>query len=207
MVKKINLEDAYTLNDPDDNVRLYSKWAATYDTDFAQNSDYILPYQVAKAVHAVKKTGRVLDLGAGTGLLAAELLKIGKYKVDATDISEDMLRTAAKKNLYERLFWSDVTNRIDALDGAYDICTSSGTFTHGHVGPDALNEVLRVVKKGGSVVISVNLGFWKLKAFDVVVDRLSKTVHSIDLKYVTIYGENSKGEHAQDQAVIAVIHK
>ena len=55
MVKKINLEDAYTLNDPDDNVRLYSKWAATYDTDFAQNSDYILPYQVAKAVHAVKK--------------------------------------------------------------------------------------------------------------------------------------------------------
>ena len=82
-----------------------------------------------------------------------------------------------------------------------------GTFTHGLVGPYALNEVLRVVKKGGSVVISVNLGFWKLKAFDVAVDRLSKAVHSIDLKYVTIYGKNSKGEHAQDQAVIAVIHK
>ena len=31
-----------------------------------------------------------------------------------------------------------------------------GTFTHGLVGPYALNEVLRVVKKGGSVVISVN---------------------------------------------------
>ena len=31
MVKKINLEDAYTLSGPDDNVRLYSKWAATYD--------------------------------------------------------------------------------------------------------------------------------------------------------------------------------
>ena len=121
MVKKVNLEDAYTLNDPDDNVRLYSKWAATYDTDFAQNSDYILPNQVAKAVHAIKKTGRVLDLGAGTGLLAAELLKLGKYKVDATDISEDMLRTAAK-----RTYMSDVTTRIDALDGAYDICTSSG---------------------------------------------------------------------------------
>ena len=39
MVKKINLEDAYTLSSPDDNVRLYSKWAATYDADFAQNSD------------------------------------------------------------------------------------------------------------------------------------------------------------------------
>jgi ubiquinone/menaquinone biosynthesis C-methylase UbiE len=32
-----------------------------------------------------------------TRLLAAELLKIGKYKVNATDISEDMLRTAAKR--------------------------------------------------------------------------------------------------------------
>jgi hypothetical protein len=46
MVK--NLEDAYTLSGSEDNVRLYSKWAATYDTDFAQNSDYILPYQVQK---------------------------------------------------------------------------------------------------------------------------------------------------------------
>ena len=61
-----------------------------------------------------------------------------------------------------------------------------GTFTHGLVGPYALNEVLRVVKKGGSVVFSVNLDFWKLKAFDVAVDRLSKTVHRIDSKYDAI---------------------
>ena len=186
MVKKINLEDAYTLSSPDDNVRLYSKWAATYDADFAQNSDYILPNQVAKAVHAIKKTGRVLDLGAGTGLLAAELLKIGKYKVDATDISEDMLRTAAKRTYMSDFSGVTLLPGQTPQMGPMIFAPVLGTFTHGLVGPYALNEVLRVVKKGGSVVFSVNLDFWKLKAFDVAVDRLRKTVHRIDSKYDAI---------------------
>jgi predicted TPR repeat methyltransferase len=207
MVKKVSLEDAYSLNSPEDNVRLYSKWAETYDTDFAQNSDYILPYQIAKAVHDTKNNCSVLDLGAGTGLLASELLKIGQYRIDATDISEDMLKAAEKKKLYEQLFWSDITDQINALNETYDICASSGTFTHGHVGPEALKEVLRVVKKGGAIVISVNLGFWKLKAFDVTFDKLRETVHSINFKYLPIYGEHSKGDHSQDQAVIATIIK
>ena len=31
-----------------------------------------------------------------------------------------------------------------------------GTFTHGHVGPDALDEVLRVCRRGAVLVLSVN---------------------------------------------------
>ena len=33
---------------------------------------------------------------------------------------------------------------------------SAGTFTHGHVGPDALDELLRITKPGGLFVLSIN---------------------------------------------------
>ena len=33
---------------------------------------------------------------------------------------------------------------------------SAGTFTHGHVGPNAFDELLRVTKPGGLFVLSIN---------------------------------------------------
>jgi len=41
--KKIKLNDAYSLKTPEDSIKLYKKWAETYDEDFAQNSDYLSP--------------------------------------------------------------------------------------------------------------------------------------------------------------------
>ena len=40
-------------------------------------------------------------------------------------------------------------------DATYDGVVSSGTFTLGHVGPEAIGELLRVTKTGGHIVISV----------------------------------------------------
>ena len=41
--KKIKLDDAYSLKTPEDSIKLYKKWAESYDKDFAQNSDYLSP--------------------------------------------------------------------------------------------------------------------------------------------------------------------
>ena len=43
-----SLGAAYALETPEDSVRLYASWAESYDSDFAQSSDYILPNQVAR---------------------------------------------------------------------------------------------------------------------------------------------------------------
>ena len=48
MSKKIDLDDAYNIQTPADNVKLYAKWAGSYDVDFAKSTDYILPQQVAQ---------------------------------------------------------------------------------------------------------------------------------------------------------------
>ena len=66
-----DLEKAYSLKSPDDNIALYERWADTYDRDFAQRMDYQLPHHVADCFKRHKPTnGAVLDVGAGTGLLA-----------------------------------------------------------------------------------------------------------------------------------------
>ena len=81
--------------------------------------------------------------GAGTGAMGVFLDgQVGP--VDGTDISPEMLEVAESKKVYRRLFIGDLTARLDVESGSYRSVVSSGTFTTGHVGPDALDEVLRL---------------------------------------------------------------
>ena len=45
--KKIKLNDAYSLKTPEDSIKLYKKWAQTYDEDFALSSGYISPKKIS----------------------------------------------------------------------------------------------------------------------------------------------------------------
>ena len=41
--KKIGYNDAYSLKTSEDSIKLYKKWAKTYDKEFALNSNYLSP--------------------------------------------------------------------------------------------------------------------------------------------------------------------
>ena len=45
--KHQNLQKAYKLSSPEDNMNFYKGWANEYEQDFAIGMDYILPFQVA----------------------------------------------------------------------------------------------------------------------------------------------------------------
>lgn len=151
------LDRAYALGSTDDVKALYEGWAATYDTDFAQASGFRLPGLVAEAFLAIGGTGPVLDAGCGTGLVADALP--GGTVIDGVDISPDMIARARAKGRYRSLIEADLTGRLPMADGAYQGLLSSGTFTHGHVGPEALLELLRVLAPGGRAAIATNALF------------------------------------------------
>ncbi|SFL70424.1 class I SAM-dependent DNA methyltransferase [Shimia aestuarii] len=205
--KDPNLEAAYSLKTPQDSRRLYRDWAQTYDTGFAQASDYVLPREVARYFVEAGGVGPVLDVGAGTGLCGAILTALGTTPCDATDISQEMLDVADTKSIYRTLFVGDLTKRLPVEDATYDGIVSSGTFTNGHVGPDALDELLRITRPGALFALSIHERHFETVGFRAKLDALSDRICDLHLPKARVYGESAHGPHKDDRCFIALFHR
>ncbi|NBR53175.1 MAG: class I SAM-dependent methyltransferase [Rhodobacteraceae bacterium] len=205
--KSPDLDSAYAIETPDDNRRIYSAWAETYDKTFAQDMDYRMPAVIAELYRQSGGAGNILDIGAGTGLVAKFLGDLGIGPIDGTDISPEMLVVAGKKRLYRRLFEGDVTQRLDVPDGSYDGVVSSGTFTLGHVGPEAISELLRVAAPGARFALSINAKHYEKAGFKAKLDSIQGQITDFALPEAAIYGENAAGDHASDTAFVALFRK
>ena len=205
MRNKPSLQNAYDLKSPDDNIKLYSVWAETYDISFIDDMQYELHFAVAEEFVLNGGKGLILDVGAGTGAVAEALLQKAKFCIEATDISQEMLKVADSKNIYKRSFFSDLTKEIPVTNSSYDGVVSSGTFTHGHVGPSSISELVRITKPGGLITISINEKHWISLNFESEVEKLNQYTRNYTLKKISIYGEQSMHDHKDDKAVILTI--
>ena len=200
------LDGAYALETPEDSVRLYRDWARTYDADFAKAHGYQVPDLVAQAFHRAGGTGPVLDIGAGTGLVAQAL---GDLVVDGIDISQDMLDVAGEKNLYRERICADLTAALPINDAAYAGFVSAGTFTHGHVGPICLPELMRVARPGALFVLAVNGQVFDKAGFGSAFAKLVADQHISPVEFcrVRYYVDGAGHDHANDEGLLAVFRR
>ena len=204
---KPNLNLAYSLETVQDNRELYAAWANDYENDFASALDYVLPNRVAQIFLDMGGTGPVLDVGAGTGLAGQALSKLGINPIDALDLSGAMLEVALEKKIYRNFFTSDITQPIVTNNYSYQGIISSGTFTHGHVGPSAIDNLLSVARGGAFFALSINKNHWFERGFAKKFESLKGVIEMLLLHDVEIYGENSKGEHCNDLGIVATFQK
>ncbi|MCR9126230.1 MAG: class I SAM-dependent methyltransferase [Rhodobacteraceae bacterium] len=204
---KPDLSAAYALNTPDDSRALYARWAETYDSGFIAENHYILHLAVARAFADAGGAGPVLDVGAGTGICGEALAALDVGPVDATDISAEMLTRAQAKGVYRATFVADVTRPLDLSDAIYRGVVSSGTFTTGHVGPDAIDELLRVASPGALFALSINARHFAAAGFEAKLQSLSGRIRDLRLPEVAIYGPGAQGDHREDTALIALFGK
>ena len=206
-----DLTQALAQTDPAATLQIYRDWAATYDGGFARDMAYNLPAHVAAAFIAAQGQGPVLDVGAGTGLLAQSLRDMGfQDQIDALDFSAEMLDVAAQKRLYTGLFRADVTQALN-LPRLYNGVTSSGTFTAGHVGAAAFPHMLQVALPGALFALSINQRVWTDAGFDRALSDLQKSgqIRGLQLLEVEVYGAAARGldpTHAGDRAYVALFH-
>ena len=87
--------------------------------------------------------------------------------------SQKLLDTVPKQ-LYQKLIKVDLNNPIDVKDNFYDATMCVGTFTFGHVKPQALDEFVRVTKKNGLICFTINEGIYKDYGFDKKIENLKQ---------------------------------
>ncbi len=206
---KVTLEDAYAIETTQDCVDLYAKWADTYDESFAREYDYHAPDIIADtyADRCSDKTAPVLDIGAGTGLVSEGLVTRGITTVDAFDISTEMLRVANQKGLYRRLIQGDLTKTLDIPDASYDGITSAGTFTHGHVGPEALDELIRIGRPGALYVLSIRSTIFESAGFRDKFAQLAAQIREFEIIEKSLYGKSARPDLRSSTSSVTIFRK
>ena len=91
---------------------------------------------------------RVLDAGAGTGLLGGALARAGFRRLDALDMSSGMLDQAAAQGVYRDLRVGRLDERLDYETGSYDGVVSAGVLTTGHAPATSLEARPRDAARG-----------------------------------------------------------
>lgn len=209
MSSKKGLNDAYSVKTPEDNIKLYKVWASSYDDDFAKKNDYRSPVLISNYYdkYSNKNDVPVLDVGAGTGLIAEIMNKKNTIDIDAIDISPEMLESAKSKNCYNKLIEADLTKNLDIDNNYYGAIVSAGTFTHGHIGPNALDELLRVTKPSGLFVITIHSKVYVNQNFEQKFQDINEQITDLTFHEEKAYGNNPDKDHGNDTVFITVFRK
>ncbi len=180
------VSQAYGLaDDNQSHVDFYRQWATDYDHEMLDNLGYTSPSTIASLLieHLPEKLSRIIDIGCGTGLTCTLLHEQGYANLDGIDLSPDMLQVASNRNIYQSLFAGDLNLSLDVESNIYDAAISSGTFTHGHVGAEPLDEVVRILKPGGILAITIHSDLWQSHGFEA---KLKSLVSSNAIECVTL---------------------
>jgi predicted TPR repeat methyltransferase len=150
------LKAVYGSTDAQQLEQAYDAWAEEYDQDLAAFG-YTTPAIVLGLVarHIPTDAGQILDAGAGTGIVGSLLATIGYRDLVALDLSAGMLEVARQKRIYRTLHQAALGGTLPFEDDRFAGMVCVGTFTAGHVGPDALDDLVRVTRPGGVFVYSL----------------------------------------------------
>ncbi len=144
----------------------YDDWAKDYDTDLAQDFEWVAPQRAAEIfAKYVPKNGRVLDAGAGTGLVGKFLSENGYSKLIAMDLSMGMLEEARKKNVYQEFHQMVMGETLGFSTDYFDAVVSVGVLTVGHAPASSLDELIRITRPGGYVVFSLRPDVYETGGF------------------------------------------
>lgn len=130
--------------------------AKYYDRITRENRLEEIKKQAKEVAKHIKDGDAVLEIACGAGYLAIEIAKFGKCKVTGIDISEDLVEIAkknAKKSGIEVAFLQANASRLPFHANAFNFIVCVLSFKNFKEPVLALEEMYRVLKPGGTVLI------------------------------------------------------
>lgn len=154
--------------------KFYAGWSNSYDKDVT-NCKYVGPATIVNILtNKFKINGsRIIDIGCGTGLIS-EYLDRYKYQieVDGLDFSNEMLDISRQRDYYTNLFQKDVYTIVPDTKMKYDFGISVGMFTHNHVEPRAIKNILNYIVNEGVFIFTVRDSYCIDKDFNNYISTL-----------------------------------
>ncbi len=168
----------------------YKNWANLYDIDMS-SWGYAYPLQLNKILTnklRLKKTIKILDAGCGTGYVAEVLNKLNYKNITGIDFSKEMLSIARSKKIYKKLICQSLNEKIELRSKQFELIICTGVLTSGHVGPSAINELVRLLKPQGFFVCSIAESVYKKNGFEKAIKNLKDlvSIKSISKAFVAL---------------------
>ncbi len=199
MTGEDKLQRIYSSRDNKELEEEYDEWATEYETDLEHDFAWSSPQAAAKVLaRFVDNDVRVLDAGAGTGLVGSELAKLGFNNLVAMDLSRGMLDKANRKNVYQELRQMVMGEPLDFITDLFDAVISVGVLTLGHAPSSSFDELVRITKPGGYVVFTLRPDVYENNGFKDKMDELESkgewTFIEASDKFVLLHKPETKPE-------------
>ena len=170
-----NKLDIYKLKTSEELLKYYQDWTDNnkYNKDMV-DWNYTAPQETVLILkkYAFNRNYRILDAGCGTGLVGIELKKYGYSNIVGVDFSQSML-DLVPQDVYKKIAKVDLNKHLKFKNNTYDVVMCVGTFTYGHVKPQALDELIRITKDKGFICFTINEGIYEEYGFDKKIKELS----------------------------------
>ena len=141
---------------------------------------------------AVESGERVLDVGTGPGVLIPYLReKVGPFgQVCSFDLSLEMIRRAREKPRTARdiIFQGDV-HHIPFMDGVFDRVVCFAAFPHFDSPGQALQEMSRVLKSGGVLVVAHLMSRKELASHHETHETVARDILPSESKMKALFAE------------------
>ena len=135
---------------------LFDTYAPNFDADLIYKLNYKIPKELRSLLDQhieLHKFATTLDLGCGTGLMGFEIQDISQNLI-GVDLSQKMLKAAAKKGIYSELIESDIIEYLAGTDKKFDLFTAADVFIYlGHL-KDLFQQIAQCANSGAILLFS-----------------------------------------------------
>lgn len=134
--------------------RQFRRWSRSYDRSIVQWLLFEPSHDMLLQRLNLRPDADVLDIGCGTGILAARALeRFPGCRVCGLDLCAPMLKQAARR-LDERLALVQAdSERLPFPNDSFDVVLNTNCFHHFPNQPRAVGEMHRVLRSGGEALI------------------------------------------------------
>ncbi|XP_064105178.1 methyltransferase-like protein 27 isoform X2 [Macrobrachium nipponense] len=148
-------------------IKTYNQWAPTY-VETLRSGGYTGYLVAAEEVESrvpedQRHSQRVLDVAAGTGSVGVELSSRGFKLIDALEPCEGMLERLEATGVYTKKYKEFLGDGAKSVPSdAYDVLVCAGGMLAGHIPIKGIDDMIRVTKPGGLIIIVMRTEFLHL---------------------------------------------